>query len=165
MIRTFWVAATGMGSQQLNLDVIANNLANVNTVGFKKSRADFEELLYQEERLPGAASSPDTQYPTGLAVGLGVYTIFGLGIEWPENWMGREHAISADIETVTFSPTLAFRLHDKISLAVGLNVVRGVVDITNGSPSSQHHGVISDQVNPSSETLTYPRSSSARTVI
>ena len=72
MIRTFWVAATGMGSQQLNLDVIANNLANVNTVGFKKSRADFEELLYQEERLPGAASSPDTQYPTGLAVGLGV---------------------------------------------------------------------------------------------
>jgi flagellar basal-body rod protein FlgG len=72
MIRTFWIAATGMGSQQLNLDVIANNLANVNTVGFKKSRADFEELLYQEERLPGAASSPDTQYPTGLAVGLGV---------------------------------------------------------------------------------------------
>jgi flagellar basal-body rod protein FlgG len=72
MIRTFWVAATGMGSQQLNLDVIANNLANVNTVGFKKGRADFEELLYQEERLPGAASSPETQYPTGLAVGLGV---------------------------------------------------------------------------------------------
>ena len=72
MIRTFWVAATGMGSQQLNLDVIANNLANVNTVGFKKSRADFEELLYQEERVPGAASSPDTQIPTGLHVGLGV---------------------------------------------------------------------------------------------
>jgi len=72
MIRTFWVAATGMGSQQLNLDVIANNLANVNTVGFKKGRADFEELLYQEVRLPGAASSPETQYPTGLAVGLGV---------------------------------------------------------------------------------------------
>ncbi len=72
MIRTFWVAATGMGSQQLNLDVIANNLANVNTVGFKKGRADFEELLYQEQRLPGAASSPETQYPTGLAVGLGV---------------------------------------------------------------------------------------------
>ncbi len=72
MIRTFWVAATGMSSQQLNLDVIANNLANVNTVGFKKSRADFEELLYQEERIPGAASSPETQIPTGLHVGLGV---------------------------------------------------------------------------------------------
>jgi flagellar basal-body rod protein FlgG len=67
-----WIAATGMGCQQLNLDVISNNLANVNTVGYKKSRADFEELLYQEVRLPGAASSPDTQLPTGLHVGLGV---------------------------------------------------------------------------------------------
>ena len=72
MIRTFWVAATGMGAQQLNLDVIANNLANVNTVGYKKSRADFEELLYQEKRLPGASSSPETQIPTGLHIGLGV---------------------------------------------------------------------------------------------
>ena len=75
MIRTFWVAATGMGGQQLNLDVIANNLANVNTVGFKKSRADFEELLYQEVMVPGAASSPETQIPTGLHVGLGVRPI------------------------------------------------------------------------------------------
>ena len=72
MMRSMWIAATGMASQQLNLDVISNNLANVNTVGYKKSRADFEELLYQEVRLPGAASSPDTQLPTGLHVGLGV---------------------------------------------------------------------------------------------
>ena len=72
MIRTFRIAATGMGSQQINLDVIANNLANVNTVGFKKTRADFEELLYQEVRLPGAASSPSTQLPTGMQMGLGV---------------------------------------------------------------------------------------------
>ncbi len=72
MIRTFWVAATGMGAQQLNLDVIANNLANVNTVGFKKGRADFEDLLYQEKRLPGASSSPETQIPTGFQIGLGV---------------------------------------------------------------------------------------------
>ena len=72
MLRTFWIAASGMGSQQLNLDVIANNLANVNTVGFKRSRADFETLLYQESRLPGAASSPDSEFPTGMSVGLGV---------------------------------------------------------------------------------------------
>lgn len=72
MMRSMWIAATGMGSQQFNLDVISNNLANVNTVGYKKSRADFEELLYQEMRLPGAASSPETQIPTGLHVGLGV---------------------------------------------------------------------------------------------
>jgi flagellar basal-body rod protein FlgG len=72
MMRSMWIAATGMAGQQLNLDVISNNLANVNTVGFKKTRADFEELLYQEVRLPGAASSPNTQLPTGLHVGLGV---------------------------------------------------------------------------------------------
>jgi flagellar basal-body rod protein FlgG len=75
MLRTFMIAATGMGSQQLNLDVIANNLANANTVGFKKSRADFQELLYQEQMLPGAASSPTTQLPSGLHVGLGVRPI------------------------------------------------------------------------------------------
>lgn len=75
MIRTFWIAASGLSSQQLNLDVIANNMANVNTVGFKKSRADFDELLYQQERIAGAASSPETQVPTGLQVGLGVRPI------------------------------------------------------------------------------------------
>jgi len=72
MLRTFWIAATGMGGQQLNLDVIANNLANANTPGFKKSRAEFESMLYQEERIPGAASSPETEVPTGLSIGLGV---------------------------------------------------------------------------------------------
>jgi flagellar basal-body rod protein FlgG len=72
MMRAFWIAATGMGSQQINLDVIANNLANVNTVGYKKSRADFQELLYQEVRSAGAASSPTTEIPTGFHVGLGV---------------------------------------------------------------------------------------------
>lgn len=71
-----------------------------------------------------------------VSVGLGVYTIFGLGIEWPYDWTGREHAILADIETVTFSPTVAIRLHDKFSIGLGLNVIRGVVDITNGLPAA-----------------------------
>ena len=75
MIRALWTAATGMESQQINLDVVANNLANVNTVGFKRSRADFQELLYQEERQPGAASSPTTQIPTGIEIGLGVMPV------------------------------------------------------------------------------------------
>jgi len=71
-----------------------------------------------------------------VSVGLGVYTIFGLGIEWPYNWTGREGAILADIETVTFSPTVAIRLHEKFSIGFGLNVIRGVVDITNGLPAA-----------------------------
>jgi flagellar basal-body rod protein FlgG len=71
MIRALYTAATGMQAQQLNIDVIANNLANVNTAGFKKSRADFQDLLYQTMRAPGAPSTTNTQSPTGIQVGLG----------------------------------------------------------------------------------------------
>jgi flagellar basal-body rod protein FlgG len=71
MIRALYTAATGMQAQQLNIDVIANNLANVNTTGFKKSRADFQDLLYQTLRAPGAPSTNTTQFPTGIQVGLG----------------------------------------------------------------------------------------------
>ncbi len=72
MFRSLWIASTGMEAQQLHIDVISNNLANVNTTGFKKSRANFEDLLYQGIKIPGAASSPTTQVPTGIQVGQGV---------------------------------------------------------------------------------------------
>src|SRR4030066_239220 len=72
MIRGMWSAATGMGAQQLRLDVISNNLANVNTTGFKKSRADFQELLYQGIKSAGASSAEGTELPSGIQVGLGV---------------------------------------------------------------------------------------------
>jgi flagellar basal-body rod protein FlgG len=72
MMRALYTAATGMDAQQLNMDVISNNLANVNTVGFKHSRADFQDLLYQEMRPAGAPVADGVQYPTPLEVGLGV---------------------------------------------------------------------------------------------
>jgi flagellar basal-body rod protein FlgG len=72
MMRSLWSAATGMQAQTLNIDVISNNLANVSTSGFKQSRADFQDLLYQTLRPPGVSSSADTQVPTGIQVGLGV---------------------------------------------------------------------------------------------
>lgn len=72
MMRALYTAATGMGAQQMNVDIIANNLANVNTVGFKKSRVDFQDLLYQQIRMAGASSSDSTQVPTGINIGLGV---------------------------------------------------------------------------------------------
>lgn len=72
MIRSLWSAATGMQAQTLNIDVISNNLANVGTSGFKKSRADFQDLLYQTLRSPGVSSSTDTQVPTGIQIGSGV---------------------------------------------------------------------------------------------
>lgn len=71
MIRALWTAASGMQSQQLNIDVIANNLANVNTSGFKKSRADFQDLMYQNLKTTGAPSTNATQIPAGIQVGLG----------------------------------------------------------------------------------------------
>jgi flagellar basal-body rod protein FlgG len=72
MIRSLWISKTGMDAQQTQMDVISNNLANVSTSGFKRSRAVFEDLLYQTIRQPGAASSQQTQLPTGLQVGTGV---------------------------------------------------------------------------------------------
>src|ERR1700759_1209451 len=72
MNRSLYIAATGMNAQQSQLDVISNNLANVSTNGFKKSRAVFEDLLYQTIRQPGAQSSQQTQLPSGLQLGTGV---------------------------------------------------------------------------------------------
>ncbi|MCC6221192.1 MAG: flagellar basal-body rod protein FlgG [Deltaproteobacteria bacterium] len=72
MLRSLFTAATGMLAQQLNLDVIANNLANVNTSGFKKSRADFQDLMYQIMQEPGSSATQQGTSPTGIQVGLGV---------------------------------------------------------------------------------------------
>ena len=71
MIRSLWTSATGMQAQALNLDVISNNLANVNTSGFKKSRAEFQDLLYETIKPAGTPSSQDTQVPTGIQLGHG----------------------------------------------------------------------------------------------
>ncbi|GAM09675.1 flagellar basal-body rod protein FlgG [Geobacter sp. OR-1] len=71
MIRALWTAASGMQAQQTNIDVVANNLANVNTSGFKKSRADFQDLIYQNVKTTGAPSTNTTQIPSGIQIGLG----------------------------------------------------------------------------------------------
>lgn len=88
MMRALYSAATGMQAQQLNMDVISNNLANVNTTGFKRSRADFQDLLYQEIMPAGSQEAQGAQRPVGLEVGLGVNagtteTLFDAGP--PEN--------------------------------------------------------------------------------
>jgi len=71
MLRSLWTASSGMQAQALNIDVIANNLANVNTSGFKKSRADFQDLLYETLKPAGIASSAGTEVPTGIQLGHG----------------------------------------------------------------------------------------------
>jgi len=75
MIRSLWIAKTGLEAQQLNVDVISNNLANVSTNGFKRQRPLFEDLLYQQLRQPGAQTSQLTQVPSGLQIGAGVRPI------------------------------------------------------------------------------------------
>ncbi|MFN3789734.1 flagellar basal-body rod protein FlgG [Massilia sp.] len=75
MIRSLFIAKTGLEAQQTNLDVISNNLANVSTSGFKRSRAVFEDLLYQNIRQPGAQSSQQNNLPSGLQIGTGVRTV------------------------------------------------------------------------------------------
>ncbi len=74
MIRSLYTAATGMNAQDVNVSVISNNLANVNTAGFKRSRAEFQDLLYQNLRLVGTLSPNGQQVPNGAQLGLGVKT-------------------------------------------------------------------------------------------
>jgi flagellar basal-body rod protein FlgG len=71
MIRALYSAASGMTAQQLNVDNIANNLANANTAGYKERRAQFQDLLYQNIVQPGAAASQQTTVPSGLQLGMG----------------------------------------------------------------------------------------------
>ena len=75
MLRSLHIARTGLDTQQTQLDVVLNNLANVSTTGFKKGRAIFEDLLYQIIRQPGAQSSQQTQLPSGFQLGVGSRTV------------------------------------------------------------------------------------------
>ncbi len=72
MLRSLFTSATGLSAQQFNLDVVSHNLANVSTTGFKRSRADFTDMVYQTMREAGGQSGPNSQLPTGTRVGLGV---------------------------------------------------------------------------------------------
>jgi flagellar basal-body rod protein FlgG len=71
MIRALWTSASGMAAQQMNLDVIANNLANVNTTGFKTANVQFQELMYDTQVAPGANTTDSSTTPTGIQVGYG----------------------------------------------------------------------------------------------
>ncbi len=75
MMRSLWTAASGMTAQQFKIDTISNNLANVNTTGFKKSRVDFQDLLYQTMRYAGTPTTAGAQVPTGIQIGHGVRTV------------------------------------------------------------------------------------------
>ena len=75
MFRSLHIAATGMSAQETHLETVSNNIANANTVGYKKQRADFQDLLYQTIRAAGAKTGPDSVSPTGLQIGSGVKVV------------------------------------------------------------------------------------------
>jgi flagellar basal-body rod protein FlgG len=98
MMRALWTAGTGMVAQQANIDVISNNLANVNTTGFKKSRTDFQDLMYQTIRQPGATTGPDTQLPTGIQMGHGVRQVATQKIYTTGNFQSTGNELDLAIE-------------------------------------------------------------------
>ena len=75
MMVSLWSAATGMLAQEMNMDVISNNLANVDTTGYKKNRADFQDLMYQTKAVAGASNGAGASTPTGIQIGNGVRAI------------------------------------------------------------------------------------------
>jgi flagellar basal-body rod protein FlgG len=93
-----WIAKTGLEAQQTRMGVVSNNLANVNTTGFKRDRAIFEDLLYQNVRQPGAQSSQDTTLPSGLMRGTGVRTVATEKLHTQGNVVQTENAFDAAIE-------------------------------------------------------------------
>lgn len=92
MIRSLWTAKTGLESQQVQMDVIANNLANVATNGFKRTRAVFEDLLYQNLRQPGADNTTQTKLPSGLQIGTGVRPVATERLHSQGNLQGTENS-------------------------------------------------------------------------
>lgn len=98
MLKALWTASTGMGAQQLNIDVISNNLANANTTGYKKTRAEYQDLLYQELKSAGSSTSPDTESPTGIQVGQGVKTVSTNRIFAQGNFQNTDNPLDVAIE-------------------------------------------------------------------
>jgi len=153
MLRSLFIAATGMEAQKLNIDVIANNLANANTVGYKKSRADFQELIYQSLRTPGATSAEGAQIPSGIQVGLGVRPVAVQKIFQQGDFVQTGNSLDLVIEgdgffqilmpdgTIAYTRSGAFKLDsegrivnsDGYPLEPGITVPSNTLNITVGS--------------------------------
>jgi flagellar basal-body rod protein FlgG len=98
MIRSLYIAKTGLDAQQTQLDVISNNLANVSTSGFKQSRAVFQDMLYQTIHDPGAQSSQQTELPSGMQIGTGVKPVATTRIHTQGNLQQTGNALDLAIQ-------------------------------------------------------------------
>jgi flagellar basal-body rod protein FlgG len=117
MDAALWVSKTGLDAQQMRMDVISNNLANVNTTGFKTDRAVFEDLLYQNVRQAGGQTSQNTQSPTGLMLGTGVKVIATEKIHSQGNMINTTNALDLSITgSGFFQITQPDRVHKRWQL-------------------------------------------------
>lgn len=105
MIRSLYIAKTGLDAQQTQLDVIANNLANTSTNGFKRSRAVFEDMLYQTVREPGAQSTQQTTLPSGLQIGTGVRPVATTRVQTQGNLSQTSNSLDLAIQGNGFFQT------------------------------------------------------------
>lgn len=163
-----WIAKTGLDAQQTRLAVIANNLANVNTTGFKRGRAVFEDLLYQNVRQVGAQSSQNTQLPSGLMLGTGVRTVATEKLFTQGNVVQTNNSLDVAIQgrgfiqvltpdgTVAYTRDGAFQMNsqgqlvtaDGYLLQPGITIPQNTLSITIGAD-----GVVSARL-PGSTTST-----------
>jgi len=98
MLRALYTAASGMEAQQLNIDTIAHNLANINTSGFKQRKTQFQDLLYQNERNAGASNTASTEIPVGLQIGLGTKPVATQMIFTQGDYAATKNALDIVIE-------------------------------------------------------------------
>jgi flagellar basal-body rod protein FlgG len=125
MLRAFSTAATGMMAQQMLIDTVANNLANVNTTGFKRSHIDFQDLLYEKQKAAGTEMAPGVNTPTGLEIGSGVRVaasekIFSLG-EFTNTQRNMDVAIRGNGFIQVLMPNVDIRFTRDGSLQVNAN--------------------------------------------
>lgn len=148
-----WVAKTGVDAQQQRMAVISNNLANVNTTGFKRGRAVFEDLLYQNVRQVGAQSTQDTRLPSGLSLGVGVRNVATEKLFTQGNLTSTDNSLDVAIQgrgfvqilmpdgTVGYTRDGSFKLDDQGQLVTSsgyvvqpsINIPENAQSITIGS--------------------------------
>lgn len=161
-----WVAKTGLDAQQTRMTVVSNNLANVNTTGFKKDRAKFEDLIYQTVRQPGGLASQDNLLPSGLSLGTGVRVVATEKQHTQGNLIQTDNALDIAIQgrgffqilmpdgTIGYSRDGAFQVDDQgqivtaggMLLEPGITVPEDAQSITIGSD-----GTVTVQINGQAE--------------
>ena len=111
-----WVSKTGLDAQQTNISTISNNLANASTVGFKKSRAVFEDLFYQNINQPGGQSSQNTELPSGLMLGAGSKVVATQKVHTQGNTQTTNNSLDMMIEGDGFFQILMQFVHTQLML-------------------------------------------------